>query len=710
MGRFPFIGPSYNLASVSADAQECMNWLIEPDETGKGRSPLVLKRTPGLNAFCNLTALGAIRGMWAGENRLFAVAGIYFVEIFSDGTYNNRSTMAGATTVGNDGKPVSILANGTQVLIVSAGHVYCDNGLGPVLVSFTSGSGTADVDATGKLVSSDSGSEFFDLAAPQYILVNGGIYQIASVTDANDLVLTTAVAGAPLSGVSWSGYGNNGIVDVNHDLAGDALLTLASGDPFPSNMAGAPIVVGGISYTVSTQTTTVPFGTVLTIPHTGAVPPKGRAQYAASVPITAFMGTYMDTYFIVAQPSSPVFYISANDDGTTWDAIDQATKEGYPDDIASIKADHEQLYIQGDECSLEVWLDTGAALFPFQRNASQTIHWGNRASWSTVRFGNGIAWIAGDQERGGPYAFYAEGSSQSRISTFAIEQKWATYPVVSDAVAYAKIEDGHEILIISFPTANATWCYDRTVSMQMQTPCWHRRGWWNGTSNDRHRASFHASVVLATVAAATTGIAAVGSTALAVAASLGIVAGQGVSGAGIAAGTTVIGIAFGTVTLSLPTTAALNVTPVDFGKNPPVQPAQSYVGDWQDGIIYTTTQAMTTDNGNPITRVRISPNVAGTDNLEVAYSRFELLIDLGPGTPTVPAPVVPLLSYSNDGARTYRNPQTRTVSAGITDQWECRFVWNRQGQSRPRTYMLTMNDATQFTVLDAFVEAEQGNG
>jgi hypothetical protein len=36
-------------------------------------------------------------------------------------------------------------------------------------------------------------------------------------------------------------------------------------------------------------------------------------------------------------------------------------------------------------------------------------------------------------------------------------------------------------------------------------------------------------------------------------------------------------------------------------------------------------------------------------------------------------------------------------------------VWRRQGESRTRTYTFTMNDQTQFTVLDAFYEADPGN-
>ena len=647
MARFPLIGPAYTLASVSADCQDLVNWYLEVDETKSGRSPIVMKRTPGLTVFCDLSALGPIRGMWAGEYRLFAVAGSSFVEVFSDGTYSNNSAKAGATTVGNDGNPATILANGLQVLIVSAGNVYCDSGLGPVLIYFNAGSGT--VDTAGTAVSWDSGSQFFNLEPDQLIQINGVTYQIQAVTDATDITLYTS-AGVQ-SGVSWLGYACNGTVRV--EASGPpplSVVTLLTGDPFPANLAEAAININGTNYSVTAVAVDRKSLTISSRAISG-----GPYPYGANVPISAFTGTYIDTYFVVAHPASKNFYISANGDGTTWDAADTAQKEGYPDNIAFIKADHQQLIIGGDECSLEVWLDTGAALFPFQRNASQTIHWGCRAPWSAVRFGNGIAWIGGDQERGGPFVFYAEGSSDVRISTHAIEQAWARYAVVYDAVAYAKIEDGHEMLIISFPTANATWCYDRTASAQLGIPCWHRRSSYNATTGnqDRHRASYHASVQLVTA-----------------------------------------------------------------GKTPAIQPPQSYVGDWQTspgqpgyGKIYTTDPTMVNDAGTPIARVRTAPHVGGQDNLYTSFDRFEALIDLGPGTgtPPVPPPVSPAVSYSKDGGHTFVNPQTRTVSPGQADQWQCRFVWRRQGESRTRTYTFTMNDQTQFTVLDAFYEADPGN-
>lgn len=72
-----------------------------------------------------------------------------------------------------------------------------------------------------------------------------------------------------------------------------------------------------------------------------------------------------------------------------------------------------------------------------------------------------------------------------RVSTHAIEAEWRKYPETSDAVSFVYTEEGHEFWVITFPAGNATWVYDATAA------CWHRRGWWNGTSLDRQRQMFH---------------------------------------------------------------------------------------------------------------------------------------------------------------------------------------------------------------------------
>jgi hypothetical protein len=88
---------------------------------------------------------------------------------------------------------------------------------------------------------------------------------------------------------------------------------------------------------------------------------------------------------------------------------------------------------------------------------------------------------------------------------------------------------------------------------------------------------------------ATTGTAAINSTALTVASGTGIAIGQGVSGVGIAAGSTVTAVAGTAVTLSLPTTAALSATAVSFSNTIPLTNFK-----WKTGFIEVDNTAQVT--------------------------------------------------------------------------------------------------------------------
>jgi hypothetical protein len=77
-----FIGPSYQLRSVSVDAQKTLNLYLEINElgTGKNREIAALISTPGLTRIATLAGPG--RGLYtAGNGRLFAVSGNKFYEI-----------------------------------------------------------------------------------------------------------------------------------------------------------------------------------------------------------------------------------------------------------------------------------------------------------------------------------------------------------------------------------------------------------------------------------------------------------------------------------------------------------------------------------------------------------------------------------------------------------------------------------------------------
>jgi hypothetical protein len=72
------------------------------------------------------------------------------------------------------------------------------------------------------------------------------------------------------------------------------------------------------------------------------------------------------------------------------------------------------------------------------------------------------------------------GYQTKRVSTYALEALWTTYSTVTDAIGFIYLLGGHAVYVISFPTADHTWCYD--VSTQL----WHEWLWLDGSGNE-HR-------------------------------------------------------------------------------------------------------------------------------------------------------------------------------------------------------------------------------
>jgi hypothetical protein len=258
----------------------------------------------------------------------------------------------------------------------------------------------------------------------------------------------------------------NGIVNTN-----GTTIDWVSGDTFDLPMVGQTILintlVGGILLTTLFTVASVRGdGKQATLTATAGMN-LGVAYQAPLLPLTVKTGAFLDGYFIAARPDSKQFNISALYNGLEWDPIDFGIKEGYPDNIASIIADHEELWLLGTETT-EVWRNTGNSDFPFERDLGAFIHQGCAAPWSVVRLANGVAWLGGDS-RGQLTAWRAQGFVPVRVSTHAVEQAWRTYASIADAIGFTFRMDGHEFWQINFPTADKTWVYDATTGL------WHER-------------------------------------------------------------------------------------------------------------------------------------------------------------------------------------------------------------------------------------------
>lgn len=212
----------------------------------------------------------------------------------------------------------------------------------------------------------------------------------------------------------------------------------------------------------------------------------GYAQIvAAGFPPNCDSVTYQDTYFIATQGGSQQIHISSPNDGTQWDPLDFASKEGYPDDVVSVQMVRRQLWILGTETS-EVWWDSGQANFPFQPIQGALVQQGIAAVRSAAIVGNGLFWL-GKSSRGTAVAFAEQNFAPIRVSNHAIENTWGSYANISDAVGYGYEENGHTFYVLSFPSANATWVLDT------KTGFWHQWDWWNLTlgTSEAALARFH---------------------------------------------------------------------------------------------------------------------------------------------------------------------------------------------------------------------------
>lgn len=256
---------------------------------------------------------------------------------------------------------------------------------------------------------------------------------------------------------------NNGVCSVDA-FAG---VHWISGGKFDPSMVGNVITINGAPYTVSSYSDE----TWITV---FAPPAIGTYSWSYGQAVTAVSGAFLDGYYVVARPNSKTINISALFDGTAWNSLDLAVKEGYPDNVVAVWAINEELWLFGTN-SLEIWVNTGNANFPLERISGGFLQTGTVNSASPTRLGNTIAWIGFD-DRGGLVAWVAQGHLPQRVSTHPIENAWRKYSTLLDNVSWTYGENGHVFWVIDFPTADATWVYDLTTQL------WHERGYWDGAA------------------------------------------------------------------------------------------------------------------------------------------------------------------------------------------------------------------------------------
>jgi hypothetical protein len=194
---------------------------------------------------------------------------------------------------------------------------------------------------------------------------------------------------------------------------------------------------------------------------------------------------YLDTYFIFNKPGTPQFYWSGSL-ALTFDSLDFANKSSYSDLVVTIAVARREIYLIGTRTT-EIFYDIGQsgtdqagfASSQFQSRADVFIDHGCAAKYSPAYYDNAIMWLTQDRQGRG-FVMQTSQYKTYRVSTYAIEAEFATYPRIDDAIGFFYQLGGHTFYVLTFPHADKTWCFD------MLTNLWHE--WhWIDTNGDEHR-------------------------------------------------------------------------------------------------------------------------------------------------------------------------------------------------------------------------------
>lgn len=174
----------------------------------------------------------------------------------------------------------------------------------------------------------------------------------------------------------------------------------------------------------------------------------------------------MDGYAIFVAPDTDQFYISDLDNAGNLNALDFSSADSAPDKLVTHRVRSGELLLFGRN-SVEIWVNTGGADFPFSRYGASYIDVGCVGYRAVINAADTIYWVG--ERRGTPSVFELNGHQPAPISTMAVEQALAACESPEDIRLWTYKVAGHEFIGMRVPGSNTTWVYDAA------TRKWHER-------------------------------------------------------------------------------------------------------------------------------------------------------------------------------------------------------------------------------------------
>jgi len=421
--KIPFVGQAYTMPSLDVDAQNCINWFLVFDQTGK--FPTSLFPVPGHKLFS--TQIGtqySVRGMLNLNGKGYAVVDNILYQVFRTGERKKLGTLN--TSVGR----INIIANKTQLLISDGryGYVY------QVLKTDDYDAGEFNtIDKTSSVIGDPTftGSGLDDLTSEgTYSGTNNKTYRVE-----------IQIAGTP-DKFRWSDT-----------------------DGATWNVEDIDIIVGPITLNDGVK---IEFENITG--HTA----KDYWQIEVVTDDTFYpsvVPAYLNPYGILPRQNTDDYFITQIDDFRKINALDFTSAQGTPNNLVAAAAVRGEAWLFTNK-TLEVWYNTGAAAFPLQPRSNFLKKYGCIAPYSlSIVEDDVLAWL-GTNADGKRCFIVMEEYNPIPVSTEAIDNELAKYETVDDAFSFSFFYQGQTFIVWIFPTADKTWVYS------LKTKSWHERLTW----------------------------------------------------------------------------------------------------------------------------------------------------------------------------------------------------------------------------------------
>lgn len=255
-------------------------------------------------------------------------------------------------------------------------------------------------------------------------------------------------------------YGMHSGLDLMFVVSGESLYKVT--DSLSSTLLGS---VGGASLTSIDMANNTDSVVVVNTPHAyywdGTT--FGQITDADFTSRGATDVEFCDNWILFIEPNSGRLFGADLGTVTDFDALNFVTAEGSPDNLVGMKVDHRQVILFGTD-SVEIFENTGAAGFPFERAINGFIEMGCLNGRTIAKQDNSVFWLASDFT-----IRKLDGITPIRASTHSIEQELKSV-TLTDGKAFTYTQEGHLFYVLTFP--------ETTMVLDITTGEWaHRKSY-----------------------------------------------------------------------------------------------------------------------------------------------------------------------------------------------------------------------------------------